>query len=465
MEVNEEQQYPLEPIVNEAAQPKSNDDAGAPETAEQYVAPGIPIVRSNTPRPMSFGLFPSKTELPQPPSHAGGTDFPAQAPGAPPLPEESEEDGEEVGSGSSVPLSLPGKAEAAKKADSEFTWLFEYGLEMDPTLLNSPDRLNGAALVYGLAVLKGYALSLDGIEPRNEQIVVSLTPDQDPHAEVWGILYRIPRRLTRRQGQERSALEQVHAVPMCEPLEVCVQETYRKREVTCLTYVASDFARQYFHLLPPEKQRPTPTYLQRLLASARRQKLPASYLDTLTHLSATYSGPPPISELTDQQTEPLPVITGEKREIQEENAGGSSTLPPAPFARGLMAFALYLVLLVLTTLTLAILQALGTWDQPLTASFAPLGVPWYVLVYGLLGACVSCMLALTREQTTGPPAFVLLTWFARPYIGALLAALAYLMLNSGFLLLSAQPLQRYALFSIIATLAGLCEGRLLFMRR
>jgi hypothetical protein len=123
------------------------------------------------------------------------------------------------------------------------------------------------------------------------------------------------------------------------------------------------------------------------------------------------------------------------------------------------------MLLVLTTLALAILQALGAWSLALTASFSPLGVPWYVLVYGLLGGCVSCMLTLTREPTMRPPIFVLLTWFARPYIGALLAALAYLVLNTGFLLLSNQPLQRYALFSIVAALAGLCEGRLLFKQR
>lgn len=462
MEVNDEQEYPPEPGVKEAAQPRIGDEPQGAETAKEVV-PGVPIVRSNTPRPMSFGLFPSKTELPLPPSHSAAADFPAQAPGAPPLPEEGRAGREE--SAASRALPVPERPEALQKADSEFIWLFEYGLEMDPTLLNRSDRLDGAAFTYGPAVLKGYTLSFDRIEPRSEQVVASLAPGQNPQAEVWGTLYRIPRRLTRRQGQERSALEQVHSVPMSEPLNVHVQEMYRKREVECLTYVASDFARQYVHLLPPEKQRPTSAYLQRLLDSARGQKLPASYLDALAHLSASHMGTVPISEIPEQQTEPLPVIDRRKCGTQGEEATCSSSRASTPLPRGLMAFALYLVLLVLITLTLAILQALGTWNQDLMAGFAPLGVPWYVLVYGLLGGCVSCMLALTRQHSMHPPAFVLLTWFARPYISALLAALSYLILNTGFLLLSNQPLQRYALFSIIAALAGLCEGWLLFRRR
>ena len=37
----------------------------------------------------------------------------------------------------------------------EFIWLFEYGLEMDPAILNGHELLEGCALLYGPAVLRG----------------------------------------------------------------------------------------------------------------------------------------------------------------------------------------------------------------------------------------------------------------------------------------------------------------------
>ncbi len=58
--------------------------------------------------------------------------------------------------------------------------------------------------------------------------------------------------------------------------------------------------------------------------------------------------------------------------------------------------------------------------------------------------------------------FVAMTWFARPYLGAILAALAYFILNSGLFLLSIEPSQRYATYAVIGVIAGLSEGRIFF---
>ncbi|HEV2580472.1 MAG TPA: hypothetical protein VGT44_06430, partial [Ktedonobacteraceae bacterium] len=63
------------------------------------------------------------------------------------------------------------------------------------------------------------------------------------------------------------------------------------------------------------------------------------------------------------------------------------------------------------------------------------------------------------------PAFVAITWFSRPYFGAILAALAYFLLNSGLFLLSVVPSQRYASYAVVAAIAGMCEGRIFFRQK
>jgi hypothetical protein len=111
------------------------------------------------------------------------------------------------------------------------------------------------------------------------------------------------------------------------------------------------------------------------------------------------------------------------------------------------------------------MQAMGYWNQIFTASFAPLGTPWYVLLYGLLGGCISCIMTLGRSSRPVLPGFVILTWFARPFLGMVLAALAYHVLSSGLFVMSAVPEQRYAIFSVIGAIAGLCEGWLFFRQK
>jgi len=114
------------------------------------------------------------------------------------------------------------------------------------------------------------------------------------------------------------------------------------------------------------------------------------------------------------------------------------------------------------------MQALGFWGQVFTSSFMPLGAPWYVLLYGLLGGCISGMTSLgrlpaRRLQPVKPlPGFVVITWFTRPYLGALLAALSYFLLTSGLFLLSIVPSERYAVYAVAGAIAGLCEGRIFF---
>jgi len=74
-------------------------------------------------------------------------------------------------------------------------------------------------------------------------------------------------------------------------------------------------------------------------------------------------------------------------------------------------------------------------------------------------------MTLGRPTRLTLPGFVILTWFARPYLGAVLAALAYLALSSGLFVISVVPEQRYALFSVVGAVAGLCEGWLFFRQK
>jgi len=428
---------------------------------EDLVAPGVPIVRASTPRPFSVAPFFPKNE--QQAMYTTTSDFPIEAPVAPPLPEEYE-DGEKRTSNVETSTLLPVAGEPSREVTTEFIWLFTYGPEMDATYLNSHGRLNGLAHYYGPAVLKGY--SIQGAALDTGQVVATIAKSQSPKKEVWGILYRIPQRLTEQAGEAPSMLDNALAGGSFKAVNVVAHETYRKRAVPCITYMASAIAQQESALTEAEQQQLDSTFAQHLLEVARRQKLPDIYLEELA-LQVKHGSREPVTSIPqpgEQNTEPLPVIS--KDGVFEEPAysvkDGSASMP---LNEGLLGLALYLVTLLMATLTLAVMQALGFWNQIFTTNFTPLGAPWYTLMYGLLGGCISCMMTLGRRSTSPIPGFVLVTWFTRPYVGALLAALAYLVLNSGLFILSVVPEQRYAFFSVVGAIAGLCEGCILFRQK
>jgi cation transport regulator ChaC len=467
-------------------QPEGVVDETAAETAsttESFVVPGVPVVRGNTPRPRSMGKFSAKAAqhaVPVQSLQDNTSDFPSEAPVAPPLPEEYE-DGEtgtikQLELVSSVPASKP---EASKQSASEFMWLFEYGLEMDAAFLNSPDRLRGLALTYGPAVLRGYRIVVDGVEVRAGQLSATIVASQEPGAEVWGILYRVPRRVAEQEGDEPSLLDRVHGAKVFERLEVTVHEVYRKREVTCVTYIAPVAAQSQHGQWSIDRMGAEIAYVQQLLACATRQNLPDDYLAQLKLPRATMRGAPTEPRATtrvaptereERNTEPLPVLKsapGENNETNTEKPAQNEqeTIQTEHTKRWLTAFASYLVLMLLATLTLSILQALGYWNEEFPINFALLNVPWYVLVYGLLGACVSGIITVGKQHTIRLPGFVVLTWFARPFIGVILAALAYLFLNSGLFAIAGNAVQHYSLNALAGALAGFCEGWIFFRER
>ncbi|GHO87232.1 gamma-glutamylcyclotransferase family protein [Dictyobacter formicarum] len=518
---------------NEAQEQQEETQSTTVEQCEQSgaeVVPGVPIVRGNTPRPLSYemmissgGQYPTgirSEAVPVPP-------FPAKAPSAPPLPEEiSERDTEKALAPASTGQSRPVEEE------QEFIWLFEYGLEMDSAILNSPERLDGLALLYGPAVLKGYALVVGAqrIHGSTGPTIVAISPSLEPDAEVWGVLYRIPRRVSEPNGNDPSLLDTIHAAitpqKFFKGVQVVVYETYREREITSITYVATDVAYQQLHFSLAEQGDGDQAFMQRLAVIARKHKFPESYVEKLlgprlnpegehfvgqrsrrvsainsaseestlhnsalgqylshssqvaglhsSHVSEVRSTHIPTDVLpvpgretmsTDEHnTEPLPVF--------KEPLLPSANLIPRSFMsqsalqtqRWLITFALYLVSLLLIVLMVAIIQGLGLANGIFNHNFEPLGVPWLVIMYGLLGGCISCIVTLGRLQIDRPPTFIVITWFTRPFIGSVLAILSYILLTSGIFAWSESMSRNIAFFSLIGALAGLCEGRVFFRR-
>src|SRR5260370_34136992 len=124
---------------------------------KEEVVPGVPVIRSSTPRPFSFDTMASYSGYFRSLQPGVPSGFPERAPSAPPLPEElgEHEDENELHADVAVP---PTPQLISYERRQEFIWLFEYGLEMDPAILNSHKQLNVCALLYGPGALKGYTL-------------------------------------------------------------------------------------------------------------------------------------------------------------------------------------------------------------------------------------------------------------------------------------------------------------------
>ena len=461
--------------------------------------PGIPIVRGNTPRPLSFNTMISSTgqfERVQQVNSESLPVFPTQAPMAPPLPEEPDEHEEdasiaqpETASVSNVGLSDPASISnqlAFASGSDDFIWLFEYGLEMDASILNSPERLHGLALPYGPGMLNGYKMKFGAqyIRGSTGPTIVAIEPCYEPGARVWGMLYSIPRSLAEPNGAEPSLLDTIHAAitpqNFFRGVQVVVHEIQYDRDVTSLVYVATETAYQQLKLVSADQWAGDSSFSQRMASIVHKQGLPersthqyetlssphaqsgASVLDSV----GTSSPSPTASSLPDEHnTEPLPAF-GERMLLAKNSVQHSLVSQVDPSTnRWLIIFSLYLASLLLISLTFAALQGLGVGHKLVTSQFAPLGAPWLVLMYGLLGGCVSCIVTLGRFRANTTPVFIIISWFTRPFVGAILAILAYLLLTCGLFSFGGNTSsQHMPLFLLTGALAGFGESWIFFRR-
>lgn len=430
------------------------------------VVPGAPVVRDNTPRPLSFSsLLAASEQAPREPTEipAARPTFPRKAPSAPPLPEELEDSEREE--------SATGDVEVATLSDDEpqeFIWLFEYGLEMDSSVLNSAERLDGAAFLYGPAVLKGYTLMFaEVVRSSTRHLLATIVPSADPDAEAWGVLYRIPRHVTVRNGSQPSLLDAAHSAgspdSLFRPISVGVREMYREREITCGAYALTENARRQFPLLSLAQIDHSLSLVQQLASLARKQKFPEHYLQLSPPTTSTITQPSyqaTASRPVEQNTEPIPAF--KEGDAASTAIARARKLSSPTTSRLLNALAIYLILLLLLVLTFAVLQGMGFAN--LTPGLLVLGVPWLVLVYGLLGACMSSLVSLGRSRQVQRPLFVIILWFARPYLGIVLAALTYLLFNSGLFVVAEIATRHATLLPLLGALAGLSESWF-FLRR
>ncbi len=163
----------------------------------------------------------------------------------------------------------------------------------------------------------------------------------------------------------------------------------------------------------------------------------------------------------EQNTDPLPTV---KKGPYIGDAIGHKSLAPLQTNWALVIFSVYLAVLLVIVLVFAVLQGMGFGQDVLTNDFSPLEVPWLVIMYGLLGGCISSLLSLGHLRVPHPPLFVIITWFARPYIGAVLAIFAYVLLTSGVFLVGQNVEKHLTFFWLVGALAGFSEGRLFFRR-
>ena len=482
MEVNQKQHYPSEDGHGRSAAAAHQ----AKGTGE--LAPGITIVRDSTPRPLTWGPMLSALSSGQLPTQeqqgdeVPHPDFPTRAPSAPPVPEELSNVGGDAMAENTAPINHSSNAPAGEP--QEFDWLFEYSLEMDASILNSPERLDGAALLYGPAVLKGYSILFGSVENLGEKekgrrTIATIVAGSDANTEVWGVLYRIPHRVCARVGGEPTLLDAVHdAVPpgrLFRPVQAAVRETYRNRDIECVMYIATDAVQERMKPYVPTQGSTDMLYVQRITSLAKKLGLPDTYLSAYMPrvkqtVAERHTERMPVTTMVrvEPDTEPLPTF----REINktpllvqvEDTEKAAEIIQRAPQTADiassprLVIFAVYLVAELLIVLIFAVLQGIGFGNAVLTNDFTLLGVPWLVLMYGLLGGCISCIISLGRLRTTHPPIFIVITWFTRPYVGAALALLSYLFLTSGFFIFDRSGGKHDAFFLLMGALAGLCEG-------
>src|SRR5260221_8890845 len=82
---------------------------------------------------------------------------------------------------------------------------------------------------------------------RSSETLITIVPSQVADAEVWGVLYRIPRRITQANGEMPSLLDRMYAAhegyreyamqSLYHTAHITAHESRRERDVSCITYV------------------------------------------------------------------------------------------------------------------------------------------------------------------------------------------------------------------------------------
>jgi hypothetical protein len=160
--------------------------------------------------------------------------------------------------------------------------LFQYGSNMEPTRLNSRERLAGAARAIGVARLDKWGIRFDLYSAKHNYGVTDIVSSAQEH--VLGILYEVPYRLVVAPRGERSRMDGIEGA-RCGRLSNYKRQKIVVRSngeiVEARTYVGTASGRKRFLRQSPGDRRVSKSYFSYLLSGARHFKLPRSYVKYL----------------------------------------------------------------------------------------------------------------------------------------------------------------------------------------
>ena len=154
--------------------------------------------------------------------------------------------------------------------------VFQYGSNCSVGRLNSPDRLNGAARVVGIAeTVEDYCLAFDVWSDGNNCAASDIV--RAPGRKVWGVLYEVPDERVRRETCPRGS-RSFDAIEGNRYL----RETIRVQcpdgsVVTALTYVVKE---------PQEGLRTSLDYLRHIVTGLREQGAAEDYIREVKRIAA-----------------------------------------------------------------------------------------------------------------------------------------------------------------------------------
>jgi AIG2 family protein len=161
--------------------------------------------------------------------------------------------------------------------------LFQYGSNMEPKRLNSPDRLAGIARVIGVARLDHWGIRFDLYSSvANHCGVTDIVSTAREH--VLGVLYKVPYRSVVALRGQRSRMDVIEGARRGRLGNYKRQKILVRRNgqnVEARTYVGTALGRKRFLRRSSEDRRVSEAYLSHLLAGALRFKFPKSYMTYL----------------------------------------------------------------------------------------------------------------------------------------------------------------------------------------
>jgi len=157
--------------------------------------------------------------------------------------------------------------------------LFQYGSNMDPDRLNSPERLGGAAKVIGVARLRGWGVRFDLYSETNQCAATDII--RNPREFVEGVLYQVPYRLVVSPRGQRSRMDEIEGAKRgrksnYKQLKVFVLGGRQKIEAR--TYVGTALGRKRFLCRSNADGQVGEAYFNHILAGARRFNFSERYI-------------------------------------------------------------------------------------------------------------------------------------------------------------------------------------------